>query len=165
MSSTQSSLFLRAARFVGDFGNPFYEEERHRDVWNEASAFGFQLALVTALLFSTVCIWLVGRPALPYVQAGVVLIGAISAVTILYAQRLGVDVLQSQRLNRARMAPFAVLAVVLLVGMLRPTVDGESGWDWATAAGAVTGAAVALGLGALAVWGVRRAATAGDPGD
>ena len=83
MTTAQSNPFLRAARFVGDFGNPFYEEERHRDVWNEACAFGFQLALLTALLFSTVCIWLVGRPALAYVQIGIVLTGAISCVTIL----------------------------------------------------------------------------------
>jgi hypothetical protein len=151
VSSVQSSPFLRAARQIGD-------------VWNEASAFGFQLALVTALLFSTVCIWLVGRPALPYVQAGVVLTGAISWATILYAQRLGVDVLQSTRVNRVRMVPFAALAVVLVVGMLRVTGDGTT-WDAATAAGAATGAALALGLTALAVWRVRRAAAADDPGD
>jgi len=157
LSTARSSPFVRAARVIGDFSNPFYEEERHRDVWNEASAFGFQLFLITALLFSTVCIWLVGRPALPYVQVGVVLTGVISWVTILYAQRLGVDVLQPQRLNRARMIPIAALAVVLVVGMLRVTVDAGSSWDGATAAGAVTGAALALGLGAVAVWWARRA--------
>jgi hypothetical protein len=164
MSALQSSPFVRAARFIGDFGNPFYEEERHRDVWNEASAFGFQLFLISTLLFSTVCTWLVGRPALPYVQVGVLLTGVISWATILYAQRLGVDVLQSARLNRARMVPFTVLAVVLVVGMLRASGAGSS-WDAATAAGAVTGAALALALGALAVWGARRAAARAERAD
>jgi hypothetical protein len=165
LSTTRSSPFLRAARVIGDFSNPFYEEERHRDVWNEASAFGFQLLLITALLFSTVCIWLVGRPALPYVQAGVVLTGVISGATILYAQRLGVDVLQPQRLNRARMIPLAVLVVVLVVGMLRVTVESGAPWDRATAAGAVTGAALALAVGAVAVWWTRRAARKAEQGD
>jgi hypothetical protein len=170
VSTVQSSPFVRAARFLGDFGNPFYEEERHRDVWNEASAFGFQLALVTALLFSTVCIWLVGRPALPYVQAGVLLTGAISWATILYAQRLGVDVTHPQRLRRARMVPFTLLAVVLIAGMLRVSGAGSSweaatSWDAATAAGAVTGAALVLALVALTTWAARRAAARGEQAD
>jgi hypothetical protein len=164
VSTLQSSPFLRAARSIGDFSNPFYEEERHRDVWNEASAFGFQLFLITALLFSTVCIWLVGRPALPYVQVGVVLTGVISWATVLYAQRLGVDVTHPTRLNRARMIPFTVLAAVLVAGMLRASGAGSS-WDAATAAGAVTGAALALALCVLTVWGVRRAARRGEQGD
>lgn len=163
MTAARSSPFVRAARFVGDFGNPFYEEERHRDVWNEASAFGFQLALVTALLFSTVCIWLVGRPALPYVQLGVGLTGAISGATVLYAQRLGVDVLQPQRLNRARMVPMVVLLVVLVAGMLR--ASSTSSWSWSTAAGAVTGAAVAAGALALARQRTRRAALQSESAD
>lgn len=164
MTTARSSPFVRAARFVGDFGNPFYEEERHRDVWNEASAFGFQLALVTALLFSTVCVWLVGRPALPYVQIGLGLTGAISWATILYAQRLGVDVLQPQRLNRARMVPMAVLLVVLVAGMLR-AADSTSSWSWSTAAGAATGAAVAAGAMALAWQRTRRATLRLEPED
>ena len=164
MTTAQSSPFVRAARFVGDFGNPFYEEERHRDVWNEACAFGFQLALVSALLFSTACIWLVGRPALPYVQMGLGIAGAISWATILYAQRLGVDVLQPQRLQRARMVPMAVLLVVLVAGMLRAS-GSTSPWSWSTAAGAVTGFALAAGALALARQRTRRAALQSEPAD
>lgn len=164
MTTAQSSPFVRAARFVGDFGNPFYEEERHRDVWNEASAFGFQLALVTALLFSSVCIWLVGRPALLYVQIGLGLIGAISWATILYAQRLGVDVLQPQRLNRTRMVPVAALFVVLVAGLVR-AASSTSSWSWSTAAGAATGAAVAAGAITLARQRTRRAALQSSPED
>ena len=141
MTTAQSGPFVRAARFVGDFGNPFYDEERQRDVWNEASAFGFQLALVTTLLFSTVCIWLVGRPALPYVQLGLGLTGAIGGATILYAQRLGVDVLQPQRLNRARTIPVGMLLAVLIAGMVRAS-SSTSSWSWSSAAGAATGLAV-----------------------
>jgi hypothetical protein len=164
MSTAQSSPFLRAARAVGDFGNPFYEEERHRDVWNEASAFGFQLFLLTAFLFATVSIWLVGPPALRYVQVGMVLTGAISWLTLLYAQRLGVDVLQPQRLNRARMVPIVVLVLLLGAGMLRAAQDG-SGFDRGTAAGAVTGFLLVLAFFVVTDLRTRRAAAAGERGD
>lgn len=140
--TTRQTPLMRAARFVGDLGNPFYDEERHRDVWNEASTFGLQLALVTALLFATVSIWILGRPALLYVQIGLALTGAVGGLTILYAQRLGVDVLEPQRLQRARMIPLAVLVVVLLAGMLN--ADATS-WSWSTAAGAATGILVVAG--------------------
>jgi hypothetical protein len=164
LSTTRSSPFLRAARVIGDFSNPFYEEERHRDVWNEASAFGFQLLLITALLFSTVCIWLVGRPALPYVQVGMVLTGAISWLTLMYAQRLGVDVLQPQRLNRARMAPIVVLVLLLGAGMLR-AAQGGSGFDRGTASGAITGFLLVLGFFVLTDLRTRRAAARSEQGD
>lgn len=124
--TTEQTPLMRAARFVGDFGNPFYEEERHRDVWNEASAFGFQLALFTALLFATVSIWVIGRPALPYVAAGLGLTGAISWLTVLYAQQLGVNVLQPQRLQLRRIIPIALLIVVLVVGILLAVSDATS---------------------------------------
>ena len=32
------SWFIRTAAVIGDLSNPFYGEERQRDVWNEASA-------------------------------------------------------------------------------------------------------------------------------
>jgi hypothetical protein len=41
----RDSVFVRLAAGVGDLGNPFYREERQRDVWNEASAVGMQLTL------------------------------------------------------------------------------------------------------------------------
>ena len=48
------SRFLRWARVVADFGSPFYREERQRDVWNEASALGFQAGVWLTLLAATV---------------------------------------------------------------------------------------------------------------
>ncbi len=53
MSSTRQDPLVRMAHVVGDFGKPFYAEERQRDVWNEASAFGFQLVLWCALVVCT----------------------------------------------------------------------------------------------------------------
>ena len=149
MTPEQTPL-MRAARFVGDFGNPFYDEERHRDVWNEASAFGLQLAVVTALLFATISVWVVGRSALLYVQVGLGLVGAVGCLTILYAQRLGVDELAPQRLQRARIIPFVVLVVLvvlLVAGMLHADPASRS---WSSLAGAATGGLVVAGAVVLA---------------
>lgn len=150
--TTRPGPLVRAARAIGDFDNPFYDEERQRDVWNEASAFGFQLVLIATLLATTVTIWVVGAPALRYVQGAVILVGLASILTIGYASRLGVDVTQPQRLVRVRMVPVALVLVALIVGMLRASATDLSA---STVAGMVTGAAVVAGL-AGAAYGFRR---------
>jgi hypothetical protein len=53
-SSAETSLFMRFAAAVADFGDPFYAEERQRDVWNEASAFGFQFLVWAGMALSAV---------------------------------------------------------------------------------------------------------------
>jgi hypothetical protein len=78
VSQTRPDPLVRIAQFVGDFGNPFYEEERQRDVWNEACAFGLQLAIWLVLGASTVVVWTVGAASVPYVQGalGLLAVGA-----------------------------------------------------------------------------------------
>ncbi|MBK5221936.1 MAG: hypothetical protein JJE52_03485 [Acidimicrobiia bacterium] len=44
----RDTLFMRTAARIGDLGSPLYDEERRRDVWNEASAVGFQIMLWSA---------------------------------------------------------------------------------------------------------------------
>src|SRR5919112_6877143 len=90
MSQTRPDPFVRVAQFVGDFGNPFYAEERQRDVWNEACAFGLQLLLWLTLGAAVVVVWVVGAPAVPYAQGALVLLGTVSLLTIAYAHRRGV---------------------------------------------------------------------------
>lgn len=43
-------FFDRVTARIGDLDDPFYAEERDRDVWNEASAVGFQLLLWVLLV-------------------------------------------------------------------------------------------------------------------
>ncbi len=127
MTSVRRDPFVRAARVVGDFGNPFYAEERQRDVWNEASAFGLQLMLWGSVLAATVVVWTVGTPSVPYVQGALALVGTVSALTLAYAARLGIEMLQPQRMLRARLVPFTLLLLVLVAGLLRARDDGFSG--------------------------------------
>ena len=71
--------FMRAAGVVGDLDHPFYEEERQRDVWNEACAVGLQVALWLGLALAAAMVWLGGSTALPYALAVfAVLFGATS---------------------------------------------------------------------------------------
>jgi len=148
MSSTRQAPIVRMAHVVGDFSNPFYAEERQRDVWNEASAFGLQLVIWCALTIGTASVWVVGAPAVPYVCAALLVVGAVCGLTVAYAQHLGVDLNGRDRMMRWRLVPYALLVVTLLVGLLRAR---QEPLDVSTTAGMVTGAAVGVLLAAAAL--------------
>ena len=115
----EDGWFVRAAGAVGDLGNPFYREERQRDVWNEASAVGLQVALWLGLAAAAAMVWIGGAAALPYAYAFVVVLGAAGWITILYARALGVEVGSPQRVTRLRFLPLAAVVVVLAIGTWR----------------------------------------------
>jgi len=123
--------FVRAAGMVGDLGNPFYREERQRDVWNEASAVGLQLALWLGLGTATAMVWLGGAAALPYAVALVSVLGVASGVAMLYAQQLGVRIEDAGRVLRLRLLPYAVLLAFFLLGVLRAAPSGGFGAGFA----------------------------------
>ena len=139
MSSTRQDPLVRVAHFVGDFGNPFYAEERQRDVWNEACAFGFQLLLWLTLGAAATVVWVVGAPAAPYAQGALVLRGTVSLLTIAYAHRRGVRIDGPERLLRLRLLPYVGLLALLLVGIARASTASRG-----FVGGAATGAVVAL---------------------
>jgi hypothetical protein len=139
MSQTRPDPFVRVAQFVGDFGNPFYAEERQRDVWNEACAFGFQLLLWVTLSAAAVVVWVIGGPAVPYVEGALVLLGTVCLLTVAYAHRRGVTITDPARMIRFRLLPYVGLLAVVLVGMAR-TSTAPGGF----VVGAATGALVAL---------------------
>ena len=149
MSSTRQDPLVRMAHFVGDFSNPFFAEERQRDVWNEASSFGFQLVIWTTLAVGTATVWLVGAPAVPYVGAALALLGVVCGLTVAYAAHLGVDLTGREHMARWRMLPYALLVLALVVGLLRAQ---EEPLELSTLAGVVTGASV----GVLVVVALRR---------
>ena len=151
--------FVRAAAAIGDLSNPFYGEERQRDVWNEASAVALQVLLSLNLLAATAAVWIVGSDALPYVYALLAMIGIASWIAILYSWSLGVHVEERKWVSRRRKIPFLVLAVVLAAGMLRAQT-GHVFADWSTVAGMITGAAAVLVLFTAVRWYVRKRAGA-----
>lgn len=146
MQQVRQGWFDRAADLVGDFGHPFYAEERQRDVWNEASALGLQLVLLLGLAVGTVLVWVDGAPSVPAVMSFLAVLGVASIVTIAHANRLGVDIGRPRIMLRWRLVPYAAIVVLLCVGLARAMPD-ESAEGFGV--GAVTGAAMALALLAL----------------
>ena len=134
------SWFVRAAAFLGDLSNPFYREERQRDVWNEASAVALQVVLVLSLLAATAAVWIIGAAAVPYVYALLGIVGIASWIAILYARSLGVNADDPQRMWRPRMIPYLAVLALLVAGLVHATLqDTSSDDDWSTIAGMVTG--------------------------
>jgi hypothetical protein len=141
-SAGRGDWFVAAAGVVGDLGHPFYDEERQRDVWNEASAVGFQLVLWLSLAAATAMVWLGGAPALPYATTVLALVSVASAVTVLYAHRLGVRIDDSRGMLRLRMLPYVGLLVAFFVGVVR--VAPEDGFFSGFVRGMVLGSCCAL---------------------
>jgi len=153
MSPTRQDPIVRLAHVVGDFGNPFYAEERQRDVWNEASAFGLQLLLWTSLLASTVTVWVVGAPSVPYVCGAFAVVGLVCCLTMAYAHRLGIDLASLDRSLRWRLLPYLGLLGAMGAGALRTDVEG---FPRSFVTGLLTGSVLALLALAVRSWMPRR---------
>lgn len=120
------SRFIRTASVVGDLDSPFYDEERDRDIWNEASAVGFQVFLWGVPLVATASLWIVGAPAL--LPTGLLLalwVGA-GAVVLAYARRFEVDPNARSPLIAGRRAMFLAVMGLLGTGMIRGALDLET---------------------------------------
>jgi hypothetical protein len=148
--------FVRAATVIGDLSNPFYREERQRDVWNEASAVALQVILWLSLLAATAAVWVVGADALPYVNAMMAIVGIASWIAILYAWSLGVN-METSRIRWPRMALLIVVVLLLLTGMAHASAVGSVIDDWSSIAGMVTGiVTVVILFEVTARWARRR---------
>lgn len=135
------SWFVRTAAVIGDFGNPFYDEERRRDVWNEASAVGLQVVLWTGLVAAAVVVWVLGAPAVPYALGLLAVLGVACIVTIAYARALGVEIDDPKRLSRLRVIPYVAVLIALVVGIVR---SGALSLSAPFVVGAVVGTAAVL---------------------
>ncbi len=156
-TSTTRTPFMRFASAVADFGDPFYAEERQRDVWNEASAFGFQFLLWGGLTLSAAMLWIGGHASLPYVESLLIMVGLGSAMTIGYARRLGVTAWGNPSVNRTRYVLLGLVLLALLVGLVRAVLSETGGSaDASTLAGAAVGAGTVILFAALIAWRARR---------
>jgi hypothetical protein len=134
--------FVAAAGVVGDLGHPFYEEERQRDVWNEASAVGLQMVLWLGLAAATAMVWVGGAPGLPYAVTLLIVVGVGAVTTLSYAHGLGVRYDDPAGLLRLRLVPYVALLVAFMVGVVR--VAPSHGFFGGFAQGMVAGSAAAL---------------------
>lgn len=149
------STFIKAMRFVGDLDDEFYDDERQRDVWNEASAIGFQLFQWVGLISGAILPWVAGVTG-AWISIGVlVALTAVNLLTIGYSAARSVNLYTAAKINRVR---GVVVAVVLLIGYLgaliklQPDAFSETG-SWA---GGLVGAIFGGGIVGLAIWWMRR---------
>ncbi|WP_241386200.1 DUF2029 domain-containing protein [Rhodococcus sp. CH91] len=153
------TIFLRAARIIGDLDDDFYRDERQRDVWNEASAVGFQVFSWTSLLGAAVLPWVAGRTG-AWTALGILVVWFLASVTtLLYARMRDVDVYATATLWRPRGLAAAGLYLVGIAGIFVSLRFGGEPFDNdpATWAGRITGATLVLLLAAGAVaWNRRR---------
>jgi hypothetical protein len=79
----------RAIAAITDFNNPFYAEERQRDVANEAAAFGYWVLYWSLLIGAGATCWFFPEH---HLAAGglAIWVFLVAGITSLYARRLGV---------------------------------------------------------------------------
>ena len=133
--------FTRAARAIGDLDSPFYDEERQRDVWNEASAVGLQAMIWGTLGLTCAMAWLGGGTAAPWAVALLAVVGVASLLTVGYARRQQVTGLESVRMRRPRVLAFALLYAAAVAGLV---AGSDLDLDLPTLAGATVGVGLVL---------------------
>jgi hypothetical protein len=136
----RDSRFVRAAAVVGDLDSPFYAEERDRDVWNEASAVGFQVLLWGVPLVGALALWLGGASALLPVGLLLGVWVAAGTVVLVYAHRFGVDPNARTPFVAGRRAAFVAVLGLLGTGVVRAATDLE-------VAGTTAGTSFVRGMG------------------
>ncbi|OZF50927.1 DUF2029 domain-containing protein [Rhodococcus sp. 14-2470-1b] len=149
------NAFVKALRFVGDLDDEFYDDERQRDVWNEASAIGFQLFQWASLVSAAVLPWVAGSTG-AWVGLGIlVTLTVINVLTIGYSAARKVNLYTASKINRVRGLVVAVVLVIGYVGALI-RVQPDTFSDASSWAGGVVGAVVGGGVVGLGVWWMRR---------
>jgi hypothetical protein len=149
------STFLKAMRFVGDLDDEFYDDERQRDVWNEASAIGFQLLHWSALIGAAILAWAANTTGV-WIALGILVVATfISYATLGYAAARGVNMYTATKLARVRGIVAGAITAAGCIGVLvrlQPDLYSQvSSW-----AGAGVGAMVGGGVIGLIVWQMRK---------
>jgi hypothetical protein len=145
-----SGPFERFATRVGDLDSPFYDEERERDVWNEASAVAFQLLVWASPLVAAAVLWIGGAGVLAPVALMLIPWAAAAGMALAYAQRHRVDPANDRALSAGRLWAWAGVMVVLGGGVLRAGLEPVSVME-RFGRGVVEGAGVGLAIGGPAV--------------
>jgi O-antigen/teichoic acid export membrane protein len=149
------NAFIKALRFVGDLDDEFYDDERQRDVWNEASAVGFQLFSWIAAVGAAILPWVAGVTG-AWIGLGILLTSTIiSVVTIAYARSRDVNLYTASKVWRPRGFVVAALLLIGYVGVLvrlQPDLWAEA----STWAGGVVGAVVGGGAVLLIIRRMRK---------
>jgi hypothetical protein len=141
-----STIIVRTLRRIGDLDDRFYDDEFHRDAWNEASAIAMQLIVWATLLAAAVLPWVAGVPGMWVALGLLAATGTVSAtMTWWFRHRTGIDPVALTRSMRVRTVVAVLAGCVAIAGAghaLSPHVD--SSVVHGMYVGAVVGAAAAV---------------------
>ncbi|WP_432548329.1 hypothetical protein [Kineococcus sp. SYSU DK004] len=144
----RDGALARWAEGIGDLDSPFLQEERQRDVWNEASAVGLQVALWLGTAAATAMLWAGGRGALPYALTTFAVPAVAAGAALAHAKRLGVRADDPRWLRPRRLVPYGLLVLTFLAGVVHAAPAGSFGSGLAV--GAAGGGALAVVCAAVA---------------
>jgi len=117
---TGGSETERALRWVGCLDHPFYNDERQRFIWYEASTIAFQLSLMVNLAVLAAMAWIGGTDALPYIWPMFVAHNAVAIVAVVYAKRKSAEYTPTlDELRTSRQSAYTVLLAILAAGLVR----------------------------------------------
>lgn len=154
-TSITAGPFIKAMRFVGDLDDEFYDDERQRDVWNEASAIGFQLFAWASLISAAILPWAAGRTG-AWIGLGILVVSTlINFATASYSAARGVNLYTASKLVRVRAIVVGVLVAVGYISVLvtlQPSVYSQAS-SWA---GGLVGAIFGGGAVGAAIWYMRK---------
>ena len=147
------SAFMRAMRFVGDLDDEFYADERQRDVWNEASAVGFQVLNWGLVIAAAVLPWAAGRTG-AWIALGLLIAWFIAGfLVLLYARRQDVDLYVVMPLWSPRAVVMVAIYLVAAAGVIFRLVLADSSEMSSTLSGALVGGSFGV---AATVWWIFR---------
>lgn len=142
-----SSGSEKALRWIGDLDHPFYEDERNRFVWYEASAIAFQMFLFANLALVGFMLWFGGADAMPYAVSLLIVNGAVAITMISYAhKRYAEYVPQARDFVSGRGLTYLLILLFMLGGLIRASIDQEGGLS-EFGFSDIAGYAVGLGIG------------------
>ncbi|MGC0365825.1 preprotein translocase subunit Sec61beta [Rhodococcus sp. 27YEA15] len=143
------NTIVKALRFVGDLDDDFYRDERQRDVWNEASAVGFQFAYWLALVAAAILPWAAGRTG-AWIALGLLAGWLLTSVVVMgYAKAFDVNVYDSSRLTPrvvVAITVYLVAAVGVLAQLMMPPTADTATWAGGAAGALIGGGAAAMGV-------------------
>ncbi len=135
------STFTKAMRKVGDLDDEFYDDERQRDVWNEASAVGMQLYVWVSLIVAAVLPWVAGRTGSWIALSLLVVYLSVTFAVLGYAKSRGLDMYTQQNLRRPRIFLATVLYLLGAFAAIGSLVLGQENGNPPFALGMVIGEA------------------------
>ncbi len=154
--------FTNTMRFIGDFDDEFYDDERQRDVWNEAAAVGMQMFIWASLIAGAILPWIAGVAG-SWTALGIVLIFLVVSNSVLaYARSRGVDMQTSQKLLRSRIVLAACLYLLALLGAVANLMFDLAGSGPLLTIGMVAGTVVGATAGYVGIARKRRLAREDD---